>query len=229
MAFIKNAILALAATASLTTAAVIAPREGVASNETTVASESRVSEKTGVSIMSAPQWYSGPWYNYPTNWLGWEDLWQRNDDMIRLTGSTWDDVGRINVAIWEASNQYSVDPRVILVIIMQESHGYVGVRTTYSYQGIPTAGLMQCSGCAGFPGQTNLPQEWTTEMIMGGTAHFRGNLDNWGGNGWEAWCVYPALREYNSGQVNWNDLSDPLGATPEYVSDVSQRLGGWYD
>lgn len=65
-------------------------------------------------------------------------------------------------------------------------------------------------------------------MIIGGTEHFKGNLRNWGNCG-DPSCVYPALREYNSGSVNPDDLSDGRGATASYVSDVVQRLGGWVD
>lgn len=65
-------------------------------------------------------------------------------------------------------------------------------------------------------------------MVNGGTSHFKQNLQNWGDQ-WSEQSIYPALREYNSGGVNPNDLSDGLGATPAYVSDISQRLQGWVD
>lgn len=73
-------------------------------------------------------------------------------------GSTWDDVGRIAVAIEGAAQDIGVDERVILGIIIEESSGYVGVQTTYNADGQPTGGLMQASGCAGHDGQNNLPQ-----------------------------------------------------------------------
>lgn len=41
---------------------------------------------------------------------------------------------------------------------MEESHGYVGVETTYDADGVPTGGLMQASGCNGYPGQNGLSQ-----------------------------------------------------------------------
>lgn len=41
---------------------------------------------------------------------------------------------------------------------MEESHGYVGVETTYDADGEPTGGLMQASGCSGYDGQNNLAQ-----------------------------------------------------------------------
>ena len=107
----------------------------------------------------APRFISGPWNNFPpiSTWLGFDDLFGRNMNSMRATGSTWDDIGRINVAIRECA-KLGVDERVILAIIMQESHGDVGVRTTISPGGIPTAGLMQCSGCSGFPGRHGLSQ-----------------------------------------------------------------------
>ena len=65
-------------------------------------------------------------------------------------------------------------------------------------------------------------------MVKGGTQHYKQNLKNWGDK-WSGESIYPALREYNSGSVNPNDLSDGRGATASYVSDVSQRLTGWTD
>lgn len=63
-------------------------------------------------------------------------------------------------------------------------------------------------------------------MINAGTKHFkadlRSNLDDD-----SAKAIYEALRLYNSGRVNKNNLSDPgTGATPSYVSDVANRLQG---
>ena len=62
-------------------------------------------------------------------------------------------------------------------------------------------------------------------MVRGGTLHYKANLRNWGDQ-WAASSIYPALREYNSGSVNPNNLSDGRGATAAYVSDISQRLTG---
>lgn len=73
-------------------------------------------------------------------------------------GSTWDDVGRIAVAIENAAADIGVDERVILGVIIQESSGYVGVTTTYDADGNPTGGLMQSEGCTGFDGENGLPQ-----------------------------------------------------------------------
>ncbi|KAJ0108981.1 hypothetical protein J7T55_005529 [Diaporthe amygdali] len=223
--FSKLSVLGLVAAIPLSLAAALP------SNLTYRATEFLPKNATGdFSVQAAPQYYSGPWQNFPAmnTWVSTFDaLFEANKNSIRSTGSTADDVGRINVAIREAA-KIGVDERVILSIIMQESHGYVGVRTTLSPEGIPTAGLMQCSGCAGFPGRTGLSQDEITSMVVGGTQHYKANLQNWGDK-LSPESIYPALREYNSGSVNPNDLSDGRGATAAYVSDISQRLQGWVD
>lgn len=117
--------------------------------------------ETDFSIQSAPQLISGPWQNFPkmSTWLTFDQMFDANKNSMNIAGSTWDDIGRINVAIRNAASSIGVDERVILGIIMQESHGYVGVQTTFSPgEGIPTAGIMQCSNCQGFPGRTGLSQ-----------------------------------------------------------------------
>ncbi|KAK7192937.1 hypothetical protein DPSP01_005146 [Paraphaeosphaeria sporulosa] len=176
----------------------------------------------------APQNYSGPWQNFPSidNWIGFEDMFNRNKPSMFATGDTGEDVGRIWNAIKECA-KIGVDERVILAIIMQESHGDVGVQTTYSPgDNIPTGGLMQCGGCAGCPGQHGVSQEAITDMVRKGTEHFKGNLTAHGDK-WSGESIYPALREYNSGNVNLGDLSDGRGATASYVSDIANRLTGW--
>lgn len=62
-------------------------------------------------------------------------------------------------------------------------------------------------------------------MVRAGTQHFKQNLVDFG-NADTAECIYKALREYNSGSVNPNDLSDGRGATASYVSDIANRLLG---
>lgn len=111
------------------------------------------------SIQSAPHLITGPYWNFPPveSWLTFDDMFGRNMNSMKSTGSTWDNIGRINVAIRECA-KIGVDERVILGIIMQESHGKVGEDTTTSPGGLPTAGLMQCNGCPGFPGQFGLSQ-----------------------------------------------------------------------
>ncbi|KAK7739120.1 hypothetical protein SLS53_005756 [Cytospora paraplurivora] len=179
---------------------------------------------------NAPIFYRGPRENFPAmdTWMNFGDMFNANTASMVAAGSTWDDVGRMRVAIQDAAAAFGVDERVILGIIMEESTGYVGVVTTWNVDGQATAGLMQASGCPGYPGQTNLHQADISSMVNCGTQHYQQNLQHWSNLG-PAQAVYPALREYNSGSVDINDLSvAPNGAgNPFYVSDISQRFQGW--
>lgn len=71
-------------------------------------------------------------------------------------------VDGIRVAITNVSKYYGIEPRVLLGIIMEESHGGVGVVTTYDAEGVPTGGLMQASNCHGYDGKNNLAQVMRT-------------------------------------------------------------------
>lgn len=63
-------------------------------------------------------------------------------------------------------------------------------------------------------------------MIKSGTAHFVADLAQVGGDPHAAETIYKALRCYNSGSMNEDDLSDGKGATASYVSDIANRLRG---
>ena len=62
-------------------------------------------------------------------------------------------------------------------------------------------------------------------MIRAGTQHYKGNLAQ-RGNAWDAPTVYAALRLYNSGSIDDGNLSNGMGATDSYVSDIANRLQG---
>lgn len=68
-----------------------------------------------------------------------------------------------------------------------------------------------------------MTQDKVDDMIRIGTQHLKGNIDANGGN------IYAGLRCYNSGSIAASgDLSDPKSiGTPNYVSDVANRLHGW--
>jgi hypothetical protein len=53
-------------------------------------------------------------------------------------------------------------------------------------------------------------------MVTAGTSHFKGNLQQLG-NGDDAATIYSALRLYNSGVLDANNLSDGEGATASYL------------
>ena len=193
-------------------------------------------------------WYSGPASNFPgmDTWVpNWVDLFNTNKPGMLGNGDTGPDVGCIFNAISQAAQTVGVDERVILCIIMQESGGNVGVQTTTAPDGSQSAGLMQCDGSPGFPGQHGLSQvseqnappsrsitrpltglqDQITSMIMAGTQHFKSNLQQ-EGDAWDAPTIYEALRLYNSGSIDPNDLSNGEGATASYVSDIANRLQG---
>ena len=56
-------------------------------------------------------------------------------------------------------------------------------------RGHSTAGLMQCDGSPGFPGQHGLSQDQITSMVRAGTNHFKQNLKDFG-NVDTAECIY---------------------------------------
>ncbi|KAJ7807106.1 hypothetical protein B0H13DRAFT_2484238 [Mycena leptocephala] len=171
-------------------------------------------------------WYHGPSSSFPpmSQWKSFEDIFNANKSEMAATGDTDEDIGRIWNAVIEAA-KLGVEERVIFAIIMQESTGNVGVQTTINADGHGTAGLMQCDGSPGFPGQHGLSQDQITSMVVAGTNHFKENLKEFG-NADTADCIYKALRSYNSGSVNADDLSDGRGATASYVSDIANRLLG---
>jgi hypothetical protein len=65
-------------------------------------------------------------------------------------------------------------------------------------------------------------------MVMAGTQHFKGNLEQCG-DADDASTIYRALRLYNSGSIDEDNLSDGEGATDSYVSDIANRLQGLTD
>ena len=185
--------------------------------------------------------YSGLASNFPSKdtWKDFDSLFNLNKSEMCAAGDSDSDVGAIYNAIKQ--NAALVETRVILAIIMQESSANVGVITTGNHD----AGLMQAEGSPGFPGQHSLSQvrlrirHWDgglliplqdqiTAMVKAGTEHFKANLEQLD-NQDTASTIYRALRLYNSGSLDDSNLSNGLGATESYVSDVANRLQGHKD
>ncbi|KAL9616390.1 MAG: hypothetical protein Q9160_008744 [Pyrenula sp. 1 TL-2023] len=171
--------------------------------------------------------HTGPASNFPKKeqWKTFDQIFDLNKNECKVAGDTDSDVAHIKVACNAASKTHGIEPRIIFAIIMQESSGNTGAKTTTNQDGHGTAGLMQCDGSPGFPGKHGLTQEQITSMVQAGAKHFKGNLTQ-AGAGETAEHVYWALRLYNSGRVDKNNLSNGLGATDAYVSDVANRLSG---
>lgn len=141
----NSALLAILASISSLQASPVNPLTGRAA-------AGAAENQTLSTINAAPNFFSGPWQNFPgsNTWLSFDDMFNANRGSMINNGDVDADVDRIFNGIKDAAT-IGVDERVILAIIMQESHGNTGVQTTFSPEGIPTAGLMQCSGCPGFP------------------------------------------------------------------------------
>ncbi len=168
--------------------------------------------------------YSGPTSNFPdpAKWQRWSLMWARNSDVMRINDSP-QEVAFIEQAITLVARESGIDRRVVLCMIMQESQGNVRVNTTYSADGVRNAGLMQSHNGVSF--DANNPQGSILQMVRDGVL---GTLFGDGlvqllaryGN------IYAALRGYNSGSVDQNNLSYGFSSTPSYVSDMANRLVG---
>jgi hypothetical protein len=125
-----------------------------------------------------------------------------------------------------SESEPSVDPRCILCIIMQESGGYVNVPT--SNNGVVDPGIMQSHDGVAF--DPNNQQGSILQMVRDGTeGTYNDSSDP--GPGLQQLLAqygnyYDAFRAYNSGKIDPNNLSNGLGSTDSYVSDVANRLQG---
>lgn len=166
--------------------------------------------------------YSGPASDFPdpNQWKEFSDFWNQVLPDLMFNNSS-SEISAIQASIASVAASSRVDARVILAVIMQESSGNVRVRTTNN--GIRNPGLMQSHNGVEFDPAN--PSGSILQMIKDGT---EGTQD---GDGLKQCIarfsnVYAGLRAYNSGSVNLLDLSDGMGATPNYVSDVANRLMG---
>lgn len=169
-------------------------------------------------------YYSGPASNFPdpASWQRWSLMWARNSGVMRINDSP-EEVAHIEQAINTVSRESGIDRRVILAMIMQESQGNVRVNTTYSADGVRNAGLMQSHNGVSF--DPNNPQGSILQMVrdgVQGTPFGDGLVQLLARYG----NVYAAIRGYNSGSVDPNNLSYGFSSTPSYTSDVANRLVG---
>lgn len=176
--------------------------------------------------------YSGPASNFPTTdkWVSFDDMFNANIPLMQGScvwnnwgpANTMTNVNRMKRYINNVARDSMMDHRVILAIIMQESGGCLHVPTTNN--GVINPGIMQSHNGAAF--DPSKPVTTIRQMIIDGvqgTAYGDGlvQLVNQYGD------YYTAARAYNSGSVMSSDLSNGMGATPCYVSDMANRLTGW--
>lgn len=170
--------------------------------------------------------YSGPATSFPGwhDWQKWSLMWARNEKVMRIN-DTPEIVKDIQDAIEQVAKETKIDRRVILCTIMQESQGNVHVRTTVSPDGsVRNPGLMQSHNGVEFDPKN--PKGSILQMVKDGTEGTKSGdglvqlLKKYDDN------IYEALRGYNSGSVDKSNLSNGLGATASYVSDIANRLCG---
>jgi LysM repeat protein len=166
--------------------------------------------------------YHGPASNFPnpSQWAKYDFLWRQNSVLMKFNNSD-SEIAHIRHAIEKVASESGIDVRVILCVIMQESGGNVRVRTTFN--GVRNPGIMQSHNGVEF--DPARPAASILQMVRDGTEgtkHGDGlkQLRSRYGN------YYEALRAYNSGSVNRNDLNDPIGATADYVQETANRLMG---
>lgn len=70
---------------------------------------------------------------------------------MRAAGDNDQDIANIHTAILQVASNTGIDSRVILAIIMQETHGKVN--TPNASDGQDTPGLMQAQGCPNHAGE----------------------------------------------------------------------------
>ncbi|EHK21198.1 uncharacterized protein TRIVIDRAFT_153126 [Trichoderma virens Gv29-8] len=144
------------------------------------------------------------------------------------------EVGAIWDGIQAAAAATGVDHRLILAVIMQESHGCVRVHTTNG--GVRNPGLMQDhNGSATCNENGNVknpcPSATIYQMILEGTAGTTSgdglaNCINQSGRS-DVSAFYRAARIYNSGSISKTGQLQNGIATHCYASDIANRLTGW--
>jgi LysM repeat protein len=166
--------------------------------------------------------YSGPASAYPdpSQWATYPFLWQQNSALMSYNDSA-SEIALIGSSITTVAQESGIDARVILCLIMQESSGNVRVGNTNN--GVNNTGIMQAYNGVSF--NPSNPAGSILQMVRDGT---EGTAS---GPGLKQAFVqygnyYVALRVYNSGSVNLNQLNDPRGATANYVEDMANRLMG---
>lgn len=166
-----------------------------------------------------------------------------------LTDNSYEELSGILNSIMNVSNEAKVDPRFVLVIMMQESAGCVRVDTTDSPI-LPNPGLMQSHNGTNTCNNGSIIDPCPDKIIYGMIED--GVQGTYWGDGLaqlldkaieksgqllgqpltpnDAQTYYWAARMYNSGadSVNLMQLEDN-DATKCYASDIANRLTGWFE
>lgn len=181
--------------------------------------------------------YSGPAANFPSinTWVNFNTMWSTASVYaLKPVNDTDSERSYIHSAILSVSKQAKVDARIILATILLESTGNVRVPCTKSFGGVYNCGIMQSYDATNKTYDPKHSQQSILGMVVDGvqgTAAGPGQVQYFndandtaketGGN------AYKVFRSYNSGSVNKYNLSDGLGASDSYVSNMANYLQGW--
>ncbi|CAG8954125.1 hypothetical protein HYFRA_00009229 [Hymenoscyphus fraxineus] len=183
-------------------------------------------------------------------WLSFDGLWNANEKNIKsscqngIPQNSEKENKNLKAAIQSVGKEAGVDPRFILAVVLQESHGCVRVEHTVSPgDSIHNPGLMQSHqgefDCERF-GSKECTNERIVGMIQEGSVHTK-KPDGSGlktgletakkdGSKSDAQSAYWSARLYNSGDFSYvkgGDLSSTVkAATASYSSDIANRLIG---
>lgn len=177
------------------------------------------------SIGGSKRSYSGPAINFPndpTRWDTWDNYWSRASAQFPRSNTTAQ-TGWVKDAILLEAATTGMDARFILAVVVQESSGDVHVRTTNN--GVSNPGLMQSHNGATFADRGDGGRASIFQMVKDGV---EGTKD---GDGLiqgvkRTKNYFAAGRLYNSGTIDNNNLSNALGATGPYCSDLANRVMG---
>lgn len=193
---------------------------------------------------SAQGWPAGD------KWISFDALWSANEKAIKssctngIPQNSETENKNLKAAIQSEGKANGVDPRFILAVVLQESHGCVRVEHTRSPGDlIHNPGLMQ-SHAGTFDCEKFGAKECTNDKIVGmvheGAVHtaskdgsgLKTGLDTAKAKGSksDAQSAYWSARLYNSGDYSYEaggDLSSTVkAATASYSSDIANRLVG---
>lgn len=111
---------------------------------------------------------------YPEeSWPSFDCLFEMNRPSINAKNQNPNDASQLKQAILNAHSQTAVDPRIILAVLMQESHGELRVGRTLQPDDHVSAsnGVMQCWGCqsaAGSRGGRGWSSGWWMRWCLAG-------------------------------------------------------------
>lgn len=175
--------------------------------------------------------YSGPASNFPdpSTWISFNSMWAMlAADELTPIGDSADEQAAMLAAITRVAKNSMVDARVILATIVDESTGNVNVGCTNN--GVQNCGLMQSHNPVDTAFDASDVSNSILQMVrdgVRGTPSGPGLLGLFNDDALTGGNLWNVFRAYNSGSIDAENLSDPMGATAAYVSNMANYLTGW--